>query len=300
MSARASSASAGKGVLHHTAGVLTFIGPTTVLSALFYYFGYVSARSFYNYFGVTLSALEFSTTSYMVRSAGTLATSFRLLLVSTMVVIALTIGHQLLAHALSRASRRTAMIVMRSLWGLGTLAAAAAASGLPGATFNDVWLPVTLASAGGLLEYGAWVAARFKSVSEPARAVLLAGARARQGLFAALTLMCVLWALTIQAGTSGTRTAQLIERSLPLQSQAVVYTTQDLDLAGPDVDRTPLVGEDAAYRYRYNGLRPLLYSNGRWFLLPVGWKNDNGATVILLRDDDQTQVRVELAPSVTS
>jgi hypothetical protein len=54
--------------------------------------------------------------------------------------------------------------------------------------------------------------------------------------------------------------------------------------------------EEAAYRFRCNGLRMLLHSGGRWFLLPVGWTAQNGATVVLLPDDAPT-LRVDLAPS---
>ena len=85
--------------------------------------------------------------------------------------------------------------------------------------------------------------------------------------------------------------------SLSLQPQAVVYSAKDLQLDdGPDVKTELIDGEDSAFAFRYSGLRPLLYANDRWFLLPVGWRQGLGATVIVLHDDP-AHVRVDLAPS---
>jgi hypothetical protein len=80
-----------------------------------------------------------------------------------------------------------------------------------------------------------------------------------------------------------------------LESQAVVYSQNDLHLSGPYVGVAVLSGKNTAYHFRYNGLRPLVYANNRWFLLPVGWTHNNGLTVIVLQDDPD-RVRVDLAP----
>jgi hypothetical protein len=75
----------------------------------------------------------------------------------------------------------------------------------------------------------------------------------------------------------------------PLQSQAVVYSDKKLQLPGAAIGVTTLSGNATAYRFRYNGLRPLLYSRDRWFLLPVDWTHDGGVTVLVIRDDDSNQ-----------
>jgi hypothetical protein len=89
--------------------------------------------------------------------------------------------------------------------------------------------------------------------------------------------------------------ARAFELSLPLQSQAVVYSKVRLHITGPGVAVVDLNPTDALYQFRYNGLRTLLHSSGRWFLLPVGWTADNGATVVLL-PDDSPDIRIDLAP----
>src|SRR3954468_19644892 len=47
------------------AGIVT---PITLLSALLFYFGYVSARSQYEYFGVDVDTIGLSTRDYVMRS----------------------------------------------------------------------------------------------------------------------------------------------------------------------------------------------------------------------------------------
>jgi hypothetical protein len=93
----------------------------------------------------------------------------------------------------------------------------------------------------------------------------------------------------------GLRTARAVELSLPVQPQAVVYSRERLQITGLGVDVTELTASRAAYAFRYNGLRVLAHTGGRWFLVPVGWRHDNNQTVILLADATDT-IRVDLAP----
>jgi hypothetical protein len=74
----------------------------------------------------------------------------------------------------------------------------------------------------------------------------------------------------------------------------VIYSSKRLQISGPGVTVVELPAASAEYRFRYSGLRLLIHSGGRWFLLPEGWSRSNAATVILLRDDGDT--RVDLHP----
>ncbi len=56
------------------------------------------------------------------------------------------------------------------------------------------------------------------------------------------------------------------------------------------VHEAQLRGADAAYRYRYSGLRLLAWSNNRYFLLPDGWSSADQITIIL---PDSDNLRVE-------
>lgn len=273
------------------ADVLTIVAPTSLLTGVLYYFGYVSTKAFYAYFGVSLSALNLSASNYLVHSADTFFKPAATLLI---VVIVVFFAHHLLRQVLSRARESWAH---GAALGLCSLAVGLAGIGLLGlyGELPGLASSLSLAAAGLLLEYSAWLAGAFAAPRPWLHAVINAGVNLRRGLIAALVLTATFWAVTDLAYDQGIATARLVEQSLPLEPQAVVYSDKDLHLPGPDVGLTVIGGKDTAYHFRYNGLRPLLYANDRWFLLPAGWTHDNGSTVIVL-PNDPSRVRVDLAP----
>jgi len=271
--------------------VLALVGPVTLLSGILYYFGYVSARTFYAYFGISLSILEFSPASYLVRSADTF---FRPVATVLVVVLAVYTGHRLLGHYLARANPHRVRLVCLVVLAAGLALGALGVAGLYGWSLGLV-SPLALAAAGLLVEYGLLLLARHGKPAGAVAQLVGTGVYLRRGLLAALVLTAVFWAVTTLAQRRGERNAQLTELTLVLQPQAVVYSDRDLSLPGPSIHRTVLDGRESAYRFRYNGLRPLLHANDRWFLLPVHWRHDNGSTVIVLHDEPG-RVRVDLAP----
>src|SRR3954469_15422912 len=68
------------------AGIVT---PITLLSALLFYFGYVSARSQYDYFGIDVDTIGLSTQDYVMRSPQPLLTPLLVLLLLAVVVATL-------------------------------------------------------------------------------------------------------------------------------------------------------------------------------------------------------------------
>jgi hypothetical protein len=271
--------------------VLAVAGPAGLLTGVLYYFGHVSANAYYSYFGVDLSALDISTTNYLVRSAETL---FRPLATLVIIMIVVFVAHHLLRQALSVAGPRWAGRAAVSLCGV---AAALGVVGLIGLYRGPLgkWSPLSLAASALVLEYSLWLASRYAAPRPRMRSLIDAGVDLRRGLIAALVLTATFWTVSYLANERGISTARLFEQSLRLKPQAVVYSEKDLYLPGPEVGVTPLNGDENGYRFRYNGLRPLLYARDRWFLLPVGWTHDNGATIIVLQDDPG-RVRVDLAP----
>ena len=99
---------------------------------------------------------------------------------------------------------------------------------------------------------------------------------------------------TAVAEAGGRAWAEAVERALPIRSQAVMYSRTGIRLTGPGIGVTELPGTLEDFRYRYNGLRPLLHTNDTWILLRVGWRSQNGSTVIMLADAPEW-VRVDLA-----
>ena len=45
-----------------------FVAPTTLITSLCYFYGYVATRSYFLYFGVDTDAIGFTTTDYLMRS----------------------------------------------------------------------------------------------------------------------------------------------------------------------------------------------------------------------------------------
>lgn len=290
----------GPGAWSHVVDALPLVLPTGVLTGLLYYFGYVRVHAFYSYFGLHVSALDLSPASYV---AGSTEVLFRPVATFAIVLGIVFIVHHLVVFALRRGSSQSARIVALGLCGVGTILAIIGLLGLygrlraigeAGATLA-VWSPLALASAGLLFEYGVWTASRYAAPPSNIATLLRTNVDLRRGIVGALVLIAAFWGVTNLARARGEDNARLFELSLPLQSQAVVYSRHELHLPGPGVAMTELDIADSAYHFRYNGLRPLLYAKDRWYLLPVGWTQANGSTVIVLQDDPE-RVRIDLAP----
>jgi hypothetical protein len=134
------------------------------------------------------------------------------------------------------------------------------------------WLPVCLAVGFGLLAYHAHLTGRRQAIESV--------------LLTVLALLAVFWAVSLLAERTGLNRALAFQRSLPRQSELVLFSKQKLAISGLGVTNTPLNLEDSAYEYRYGGLRLLVHSDGRYIALPVGWKRgESSAYVVPERDD---------------
>ena len=97
------------------------------------------------------------------------------------------------------------------------------------------------------------------------------------------------WAVNSYALGVGTMRAQQIERGLPTSPDVVVYSEKSLDITLPGV-RESICSDsenvpDAAYRYRYDGLKFVLQAGGQYLLLPAAWTRETGVAVVLPRSE---------------
>ncbi|MFI0368526.1 hypothetical protein ACH35V_11615 [Actinomadura sp. 1N219] len=272
------------------------LASTGVLTAILYYFGYVRERARFAYFGVDLGTVGFTTTDYLVLSAGPVFSP----LASVMVLgVGALIAHHLLVHLMRGASRRVRLLVCVLLtvlaFALLTIGAVSLHRHAEDAVSGPYLSPAALGGGTLLLEYVAEAATRY-GVARGGWSEMLVSTRAvRRLLLIALALIAAFWATANTAQQHGLDAARAVELSLPTSPQAVVYSRQRLHITGPGVGVVQLGAKDAAFGYRYNGLRTLAHVGGHWFLLPAGWTRHNGATVILL-PDSMKDVRVDLAP----
>ena len=271
--------------------LLGFVAPTGLLTGILYYFGYVSARSFYMYFGIPLSALDLPASHYFVQTTDTV---FRPIAAIAVIGLSVLVVHQLLEAMSLRMARRTAQLMS---WGLVWTSVALASVGLVGLGTGrgGVLSAASLAGAAVLAEYALWLGRRTYTLGALVTTLATSRTEVRRGILLAVVVVSVFWAVTDLAHERGLERARIVESTLPLQPQAVVYSVQELSIPGTGVQMQRLPAAEGGATYLYNGLRPLVYAHDRWFLLPKGWKKDNGDTVVLIRDTS-TSVRVDLAP----
>jgi hypothetical protein len=290
-----------KGAAHAGSGIGTalevlgrIVAPVTLVTAMLYYFGYIRAQTLYMYFGVDLGSLGFSTTDYLIRSANVAFLPLATILVAALVTVAL---HHLLALALPSASDRWVKGLTVAMAACGVLLLVLAVIGLRRVTaFGSPLIPPVALGCGALLVgYSAFLVQDRLALSMHLRKVLDDTRSFSLSVLVAIVLVAAFWAIANFAAEQGTLAARALESSLPVQPQAVVYSVERLHISGPGVVLTALDKQDATYRYRYTGLRLLIHTNNRWFLVPAGWTRTNGSTVVILLDTPD-RIRVDLAP----
>jgi hypothetical protein len=295
MSSGATGQQAGDGGLEPVIGFVSrVLVPAGLLTAMLYYFGYVREQALFSHFGIDLGILGFSTTDYLVRSTSTVFFPLAAVLVIGVAAVAV---HHLLVYLLSRLGDRRRWVVWVVLAVIAVVLLVAGVVGLQrraNPAIGPLFAPVALASGAVLLQYTADMAQLHQPTPAQLPTVLASTQKVRRGLLAALALVAVFWVTTTVAQQRGVATANAIEISLLVRPQAVVYSRARLQITGPGVTLSELDAADAAFAYRYSGLRPLIHAGGRWFLLPAGWTHDNGATVIVL-PDSVNDVRVDLS-----
>ena len=83
--------------------------------------------------------------------------------------------------------------------------------------------------------------------------------------------------------------------ALPRRPEVVLDTKERLVDPPEGVTETPLPAHPGqTFRYRYRGLRLLLATSARLFLVPENW-TDRGSTLVVPND---AQLRLRLSPSI--
>jgi hypothetical protein len=255
----------------------------TLITGLFYFFGWVRAGATFEYFGVDRSVLEFTSQDYILRSVGVAFRPAALLILLLCLLAALRAGLRADWSAHPEIGRRLhqALIVLCAL--LLTL-------GLAG-IINRSWLPPLWSAVA--LGVGALIA--------DALLVLRAGRRDLaelaylRMLALAVAVLATFWGTAIYAQFSGSNVARSIDRHQLARPGVVVYSKQRLQITGPGVAVSQsAVDSTGGYAFRYTGLRLLIRTQNHWLLMPEGWARTNGATIIRLAEDPG--VRLDLLP----
>lgn len=313
--------------------VANVIAPTTALTTLLFYFGYVATTARFRYFGVYLDMVELSLQEMLLYGVEVVYPPLIVLAVVSLLVIA--------AHTTVRwmasSSDRDAVTGWVGLFTvlLGVLAFTRGVVGLlvphVARTETIATTPVCLGSGALAVAYGLGVLRTFAIRWDRRRAVAgdpaadppavppappvplppsppparsgeladwLESAAVRRISRYALAWVAVIvvagsfWTANSFAAAYGRGRALDDAASLEHRPEVVLDTKEPLQDVPTGVERTEIAAADKdSYRFRYRGLRLLVESNGRLFLVPARWVAGGSETLVVPYDDS---VRVGL------
>ncbi|WP_235191001.1 hypothetical protein [Amycolatopsis rifamycinica] len=273
------------------------IPPLTLLSALLFYFGYVSARSQYEYFGVDVDTIGLGTQDYIMRSPQPLLTP--------LLVFAAAAAGSIAVHAAIRrrihpgASART-VARMRRMGRAGQVAGPAVLAGglllLSGYPLLRDWrlyglvTPLLIALGGTLYGSGAAIGRLLRPPPAPS-------GRASTTLVYLVVAVSAFWMTATVAQWSGRGLAMDRANRLGRLPSVILNTRESLFLRSPGVLETKLpASEGQTFHYRYRNLRLLIHGKDRMFLVPDRWSASNATIIVPLDGSVRVQFQFQNQP----
>jgi hypothetical protein len=275
----------------------TVIAPTTLLTSLLFYFGWSHAYWFFDYFGVNSTLLGLTTRDYVQRSLDGLFVPMTVVACAGLLVLW---GHAMLRARLAAGSRpRVLRILVPAMAVAGLVLAAGGLWSVFATTpLNQhlVAAPLSLAFGVLLLVYTVhlwrWLTAakeqaghatgpQWAAVAEWAAVFVLVG-------------LSLFWAANDYSAAVGRSRARQAVAELPTYPSAVVYSERSLSLHAPGIRETRCHDPEAAYRFRYDGLKLVLQSGDQYLFLPEGWSPSNGVAILMPRN---ASLRLEFIPA---
>ena len=245
----------------------TFVAPATFLSALLFYFGYISSRAEYRYFGLDVDTVGLSTRDFVMRSPQALLVPVLLLAVVGATVLA---GLRLLrSRPLARRVVRRGYVVAAVVIGVGLVL-------LAGYRWIGGWPPYPMVTPLVLVVGLSLLAYLWHRAGVSTGAVAFAVLGVASSLF---------WATTTLAQWTGTGVAHRTARHLDRLPSVVLDTKERLFLGDGVVTESAIEPhEGQQFLYRYRGLRLLIQAGDRMFLVPERWVASGSTTMVDMND----------------
>lgn len=270
------------------------LAPTTVITSLLFYFGYVTLLAQYAHFGVDIDALGLSVRDVLLRSPS-------VLFVPVLAVLAVSLAalwvHAAVRHLLRTGPppvlRRagTALVILGVLLlGYGTagvLVPSIAENEPIAATPAALGLGTVAVAYGGFVRRAAASGGRVLGWRAPVLPQLL--------LIGGVLTLSLFWVTNSFAAAYGEGRALGIAEDLDERPAVVLDVQERLWLPEGVVEETALSepGSGDVFRYRYRGLRLLVVAGGRMWLVPEAWGNTSRTTLVVPLD---ASVRVHFVP----
>jgi hypothetical protein len=285
------------------------VAPTTLITSLLFYFGYIGTRSRFAYFGVYLDMADLSNQRLLLYGVEVIYTPAALGFLAVLMAITFHAG---VAWLLDVRKSDTAILIIGPgavLVGILLLGRALLGIFVTSVYDNEIppgTTPLALALGAVAATYGVWICARRArrvAVDRAEQGGLIAwydGAtmaglrRAGQICVCGLVIAGLFWAAHKVAWASGSGRAYDDAVNLPGQPEVVLDTREQLTGLPAGIKKpAPAPRKEGTFRYRYRGLRLLLSSGGNLFLVPEKWTK-RGSTLVVPYDDN---VRIQLIPS---
>jgi hypothetical protein len=274
------------------------VAPSTLLTALMYYFGREEYAGFFWYLGTDVTVFDLTAQDYWNNSV---AGFIPPLIVAAGVALLALWAHQLVLGALPT---RTRLIVLRTVIPISSIAGLFLVCLAMTDLFVTPMFTASFPEGRGLslsvgvllLAYAVQLIRLVIAERQPKQVLRRApGAMAIVEWAAVFILVSVglFWAVGSYAINVGVRYAQQIETSLSSRPDVVTYSEKRLILQGPGVREVDCHDPDAAYRFRYDGLKLMLQAGNQYFLLPAGWTRTNGTAIVIPRGD---KIRLQFSP----
>jgi hypothetical protein len=281
--------------------VVVTLGSAALLAVLVLQFGRLQSSSYFRYFGVNVSLLDLTPNDFLVAGAeGLLAPAITI----CAVVLGLSLLHRFVLGRLSAAHRRAVLRGLIPLAGsLGAILVTLALFDLLGRS-RLLWSGSAiggLALAVGTLcvVYAArqarLAAPLWRGSSDPgsSRRPVTAGL-AEWGSAILLVCLGLLWSVSNYAFTTGVGRATVLHRALAVQPAVVLFSQHRMSLHVAGVTEDKCHDPQAAYGFRYDGLRLIRQTGDQYLLLPANWTRAKGTVLLVPRS---TTVRLELRNS---
>lgn len=268
--------------------VVSVVGPpTTVLAALLIYFGWARSNEQAQAMGLDVNLFGYTPQDFILLSITALYMPLLYLLLAVLlwVWVDRTVRRRVeSASTLSAPVRRVLAVVITLVTTLVNLLLLTIFLPLVGVSYLPYFLAFgVLLIAWAIRVYG-WTdpLRQHHDARSPSRTVELA-------LMSGVVILLLFWGTTNVAESRGIERASKLEDGVSRLPRTLLYSTRPLNIGVKAVTQVDL-GTKEAPLYRYDGLRLLTVSGGRYFFLHDGW-TVKGSRVVVLPDD--SSIRIE-------
>jgi hypothetical protein len=253
-------------------GLLSIVAPTTLVVGLLYYFGWARTSAEAHALSLDDSLFGYSSQDYILRS---ISSMYWPLFVGAIVLLVGLVVHGVLSAWFGDDPTDAG----RVRWGraltvaLAVIGVALLTLGILGAhvtrpsRFVSLAGPIAVTASIVVLAYAVHLLIRFGPGlgSGPLARESKPFAPLAWSLVIVMLFLSLFWTVSHYAGIRGVDLAIQAERQIPRQPSVTIYSARRLYLE-PPVQETELPDQNAAYRYRYTGLKLLFRSEHNYFL----------------------------------